>query len=137
MPPDYPGFGQSAAPSHLEFDYSFKHLAEIMNDFVEKLNLEQYYLYVFDYGTPIGFYLAMMHPKRILGIVSQNGNIYQEGLGEKWAKRTDFWKNPTTEKRNSYRSAFAPETIKSQYTFSTPAGRVAPDGYMLDRICTG
>ncbi|MGX7204055.1 alpha/beta fold hydrolase [Enterococcus pingfangensis] len=130
--PDYPGFGQSEAPNRNDFSYTFKHLTEIIEQFIEKLAINQFYLYVFDYGAPIGFRIASEHPEKILGIVSQNGNIYQEGLGEKWASRKDFWENPTREKRDSYRTAFSAETIIGQYTFGTRKNTVSPDGYTLD-----
>ncbi|MGX6429728.1 alpha/beta fold hydrolase [Levilactobacillus yonginensis] len=130
--PDYPGFGQSSMPNHQDFTYTFEHLSDIMTDFIEKLGLTKFYMYVFDYGAPIGFQIATAHPEWIQGIVSQNGNVYQEGLGKKWATRQDFWDNPTPEKRASYRNAFAPETIKGQYLTGTPANSVSPDGYTLD-----
>ncbi|WP_412989940.1 alpha/beta fold hydrolase [Pediococcus siamensis] len=130
--PDFPGFGQSSAPDHTEFQYTFKHLADVMSDFLKTLHLASFYMYVFDYGAPIGFHIAVAHPDWIRGIISQNGNIYEEGLGKKWALRKDFWENPTPEKRDSYRSAFAPETIIGQYTTGTLANRVSPDGYLLD-----
>ncbi|WP_137625922.1 alpha/beta fold hydrolase [Lactiplantibacillus pingfangensis] len=130
--PDFPGFGQSSAPSHDDFSYTFDHLTAVITDFLQALNLTQFYLYVFDYGAPIGFRIAMAHPDWIEGIVSQNGNIYQEGLGPKWATRQDFWDHPTTAKRDSYRSAFASKTIIGQYTFGTQPNRVSPDGYLLD-----
>lgn len=130
--PDYPGFGQSSMPNHEDFTYTFEHLSEIMTDFIEALDLNPFYMYVFDYGAPIGFQIAAAHPEWIRGIVSQNGNVYREGLGQKWATRQDFWNKPTPEKRASYRQAFAPETIKSQYLTGTPANSVGPDGYTLD-----
>lgn len=130
--PDYPGFGQSEAPNREDFDYTFEHLTEIIEEFIMKLSIDQFYLYVFDYGAPIGFRIAKKYPEKVLGIVSQNGNIYQEGLGKKWALRKDFWENPTTEKRNSYKTAFLPETIIDQYTYGTRKNTVSPDGYTLD-----
>ena len=81
--PDYPGFGQSDAPLRDEFDYTFDNLADVMNKFIRQLDIPQFYLYVFDYGAPIGFRIANSSPEKILGIVSQNDNIYEEGLGEK------------------------------------------------------
>ncbi|WP_125574490.1 alpha/beta fold hydrolase [Levilactobacillus huananensis] len=130
--PDYPGFGQSSMPNHNDFAYTFAHLAQVMTDFIEHLGLSKFYMYVFDYGAPIGFQIATAHPEWIQGIVSQNGNVYREGLGPKWVTRQDFWDHPTPEKRESYRSAFAPETIKGQYLTGTPANSVSPDGYTLD-----
>ncbi|KRL53469.1 alpha/beta fold hydrolase [Furfurilactobacillus rossiae] len=130
--PDFPGFGQSSAPDHATFAYTFDHLTDVVTAFIEQLNIDKFYMYVFDYGAPIGFRIALRHPDWILGIVSQNGNVYQEGLGNKWAERQDFWDHPTEAKRNSYRNAFATATIKDQYTFGTQPGTVSPDGYTLD-----
>ncbi|UUZ95810.1 alpha/beta hydrolase [Paenibacillus sp. P25] len=93
---------------------TFNHLTEIMEAFVDRLGLTKYALYVFDYGAPIGFRLAMNHPDRVTAIISQNGNISSEGLGKKWAARAEYWRywrNPTQEKRESYRTAFEPDTI--------------------------
>lgn len=129
---DYPGFGQSEAPSRKTFTYTFENLTKIVEKFIESFEINQFYLYVFDYGAPIGFRIAKNHPDKILGIVSQNGNVYQEGLGDKWSLRRDFWNNPTPEKRDSYRNAFSPETIIKQYTQGTKDNRVSPDGYTLD-----
>lgn len=130
--PDYPGFGQSESPDRGQFEYSFDHLAEVMDAFMEELGIDRFYMYVFDYGAPIGFRIAVKHPERILGIVSQNGNVYEEGLGKKWEARAEYWKHPTTELREQYKSAFAKETVIGQYTFGTEEGSVSPDGYSLD-----
>ena len=130
--PDYPGFGQSESPSRDVFAYTFDHLAEIMDGFLDKLGIDRYYMYVFDYGAPIGFRVAMKHPDHILGIVSQNGNVYEEGLGKKWEARAEYWRNPTPELREQYKSAFAKDTVIGQYTFGTEEGSVSPDGYSLD-----
>lgn len=129
---DYPGFGQSDSPSGDTFDYTFDHLSEIMEAFLDKIGVIRFYMYVFDYGAPIGFRIAVKHPERILGIVSQNGNVYEEGLGKKWEARAKYWKHPTEELREQYKSAFAKDTVMGQYTFGTEEGSVSPDGYSLD-----
>ena len=130
--PDFIGFGQSDAPLHTEFEYTFENLTNYMDGFLNTMKINEFYMYVFDYGAPIGFGLALHHPEKILGIVSQNGNIYQEGLGSKWAGRKEYWNNPTPELRESYKSAFKPETIIGQYTTGEKEGSVSPDGYTLD-----
>ncbi|PFW75819.1 hydrolase [Priestia aryabhattai] len=130
--PDYPGFGNTTSPDRKEFDYTFDHITEVIEAFVNKLELDKYALYVFDYGAPIGFRLAMHNPERVTAIISQNGNIYREGLGAKWAAREEYWENPTLEKRQSYRTAFAAETIMHQYIDGTQENTVSPDGYTLD-----
>lgn len=128
--PDFVGFGQSDAPT--DFAYTFDHLTEITTAMLTALNITQYYLYVFDYGAPIGFRMAMANPQAILGIVSQNGNVYANGLGPKWAERAKYWAHPTPELRQQYEAAFAPDTIRGQYMTGTQPGSVSPDGYTLD-----
>lgn len=130
--PDYPGFGQSDSPDRAQFSYTFDHITDIMEKFLDHVGVDRFYMYVFDYGAPIGFRIAARHPERILGIISQNGNVYQEGLGSKWAKRAEYWQHPTQELREQYKSAFAPETVIGQYTFGTEKDTVSPDGYSLD-----
>ncbi|WP_436158651.1 alpha/beta hydrolase [Mesorhizobium sp. LjRoot246] len=89
--PDYPGFGHSDAPSQDSFAYTFDHLAEVIEGFVEALGLERYVLLQQDYGGPIGMRLAMRHPERVLAIIIQNAVSYEEGLGPLWEARKAFW----------------------------------------------
>ena len=130
--PDYPGFGQTKSPIRPSFTYSFDNISNIIDKFTEIVGLKKYSMYVFDYGAPIGFRLALKHPEKIQSIITQNGNVYEEGLGKKWEARKEYWKNPTKELRKQFSSAYAFETIKGQYTFGTPLNSVAPDGYILD-----
>lgn len=133
---DYPAFGQSDIPPRENFSYTFDNIAALIEKFIRKISVEKFYMYVFDYGAPIGFRIAAKNPEKILGIISQNGNIYEEGLGKKWAARAEYWKNPTPALREQFKSAFAPETIIGQYTFGTPENSVSPDGYTLDIFYT-
>ena len=130
--PDMPSFGQTVSPSRSEQAYTFDYLARTIDHFTEALGLEHFAMYIFDYGAPVGLRLAMWHPERVTAIISQNGNCYEEGLGKKWEARKEYWANPTPELRAQYASAYALETIIGQYTFGTPEGSVAPDGYTLD-----
>ena len=128
--PDMPSFGQTVYPDN--FPHTFDALARTVEAFTDALGMKRYALYLFDYGAPVGFRLAMWHPERVTAIVSQNGNMYDEGLGSKWAVRREYWKSPTAELRKKYASAYALDTIIGQYTFGTPPGSVGPDGYTLD-----
>ncbi|MBJ6746154.1 alpha/beta fold hydrolase [Streptococcus sp. 121] len=130
--PDLIGFGQSEAPDHATFDYTFDNLTAYVEGLLFALGIEKFYLYVFDYGAPIGFRIASKYPERILGIVSQNGNVYEEGLGKKWEARAEYWKNPTPELRKEYQSAFATQTIIGQYSGGEDIRKLSPDGYLLD-----
>ncbi|MCM1483996.1 MAG: alpha/beta hydrolase [Muribaculaceae bacterium] len=130
--PDMPGFGQTQAPKRGQFEYTFENISHVMDKFTESIGLHKFAMYVFDYGAPVGFRLATWHPERITAIVSQNGNIYDEGLGQKWEARKKYWEAPTAEGRNLFSTAYAPDTIIGQYTFGTEPGEVSPDGYSLD-----
>jgi len=132
--PDLPGFGFTEVPAEREYTYTFDALAVTINAFVEKLGLTRYAIYIFDYGAPVGLRLALAHPERITAIVSQNGNAYEEGLGEEaWNPVQNYWRQPTQENRDALRAFLTLDSIKWQYTHgaSDPA-RVAPETYTLD-----
>lgn len=101
--PDLPGFGFTEVPAERGYTYSFDNLAKTMEAFTEALHLSRYALYVFDYGAPTGFRLAMAHPERVTAIISQNGNAYEEGLGDAWQPIQRYWREPTLEHRNPQR----------------------------------
>ncbi len=101
--PDLPGFGFSDAPDRKRFHYTFENLAQVIDQFTGAIGLERYAIYVFDYGAPVGFRLALAHPERITAIISQNGNAYEEGLSEGWNPIQKYWKEPTSENRAALR----------------------------------
>lgn len=133
--PDLPGFGQSDMPARDEFAYTFDHLADIIDRFTEVIGLKRFAVYVFDYGAPIGFRLAMKHPDRVTALISQNGNAYEEGLSAGWGPLRAYWQDPTPANRAALRAIIAPETTVWQYTHGVPdTVRVSPDGYSLDNF---
>src|SRR6516165_2842012 len=93
--PDLPGFGQSAMPPRATFAYTFDHIADVIDRFTEVVGLNRFALYVFDYGAPTGFRIALKHPDRITAIISQNGNAYEEGLSDGWAPIRAYWQDPS------------------------------------------
>jgi pimeloyl-ACP methyl ester carboxylesterase len=131
--PDLPGFGFTEVPAERKYVYTFDGLAHTLLAFTEALQLKRYALYVFDYGAPTGFRLAVAHPDRITAIVSQNGNAYEEGLGDAWAPIQKYWKQPSSENREVVRQALSPAGLRSQYTDGVPhPERIKPEGYTLD-----
>ncbi len=131
--PDLPGFGFTEVPADREYKYSFDALAKTMLAFTDALQLKRYALYVFDYGAPTGFRMAMAHPERITAIVSQNGNAYEEGLGDAWSPIQHYWKEPSAQNREVIRHALDFAGIRSQYTDGMPhPERIDPAGYTLD-----
>lgn len=133
--PDLPGFGQSDMPARNAFDYTFDNVARVIERFTEVIGLTRFAIYVFDYGAPTGFRLAVRHPERITGIITQNGNAYEEGLSEGWAPIQAYWKDPSPANRAALRTLLAPEATIWQYTHGVPdTTRVSPDGYSLDNF---
>ena len=133
--PDLPGFGQSVMPPRDEFSYTFAKLAEVIERFTEVIGIVRFALYVFDYGAPTGFRLAVRHPERITAMISQNGNAYEEGLSEGWNPIRTYWQDPSQANRQALRSFLAPETTIWQYTHGvSDTTHVSPDGYSLDNF---
>jgi pimeloyl-ACP methyl ester carboxylesterase len=132
--PDLPGFGFTQVPAERKYVYSFDQLAVTIHAFTRALKIDRYALYVFDYGAPTGFRLAIAHPDRVTAIVSQNGNAYEEGLGEAWGPIRKYWSAPTAENRDILRKSILTEGgTRWQYTHGvTNPESVPPESYTLD-----
>ena len=131
--PDLPGFGQTKAPPRGTFDYTFDHLADVIEGFTEALSLDRYALYIFDYGAPVGLRLALRHPERVSAIVSQNGNAYLDGFSDEWGPWQAYWREPNAANREACRASLAPAVIRDwQYGTGADPSLLAPDGYELD-----
>ncbi|HTV55167.1 MAG TPA: alpha/beta hydrolase [Terriglobia bacterium] len=137
--PDLPGFGFTEVPAERKYAYSFAGLAETIEAFTRALKIDRFALYVFDYGAPTGFRLAMAHPDRITAIVSQNGNAYEEGLGDAWGPIRNYWATPTPENREVIRNNILTlEGTRWQYTHGvTHPESVPPESYTLDTALLG
>ncbi|WP_026702245.1 alpha/beta fold hydrolase [Salibacterium aidingense] len=133
--PDYPGFGNSDQPKMDEFEYTFDNFGLLINEFVETLKLEKFSIYVHDYGSPVGFRLAIKHPERIQAIITQNGNAYEEGLMSAWDPVRKYWENPTEENKNNLRSLLSLDFTTYQYTDGTRhPERISPDAWNMDQM---
>ena len=130
--PDLPGFGHSGMP---ERGHSFDKIADTIDRFTDVIGFGRYAIYVFDYGAPTGFRLAVKHPERISAIISQNGNAYVEGLSEGWSPIQAYWKDASPANREALRALLRPESVIWQYTHGVAdTARVSPDGYSLDNF---
>jgi pimeloyl-ACP methyl ester carboxylesterase len=132
--PDLPGFGFTEVPAERRYVYTFDALAKTMQAFTEVLKINRYAVYVFDYGAPTGFRLAMANPERITAIVSQNGNAYEEGLADAWGPIRKYWAEPTPGNREVLRkNILTLEGTRWQYTHGVAVpDSVAPESYTLD-----
>ena len=132
--PDYPGFGYSSMPSVKEFEYTFDHLALVVDHFTQTVGLKRYTIYVQDYGAPVGFRLATAHPDRITGIIVQNGNAYEQGLGKGMQPLLDYGADPSAANEKKLRQVLTVETTKFQYVHGVgDASRVDPDSWTVDQ----
>lgn len=133
--PDYPGFGFSAFPDKNTFEYSFKNISACINQFTDAINLTSFTIYLHDYGCPIGLRICVNHPEKIEGLIVQNGNAYDEGIGPQWDEVKDYWQNPTPEKKKKVYAFLSEEGVKRQYFTGTPEERlqnISPESWRLE-----
>lgn len=130
--PDLPGFGKTKAPPRGQFDYTFDNLARVTEDLTDALGLNRYAIYLFDYGSPTGFRLALARPERVTALISQNGNAYEEGLSSSWELFRRYWEDPTQANRDACRVTMTPDATREQYLEGSDASLSSPDGYELD-----
>ena len=133
--PDYPGFGQSSAPGVEQFKYSFDHLADVMESFLEQIGCTNFALYMQDYGSPVGFRIATRHPNWVKALLIQNANAYVEGINmEAFSPMQAFWKQRTAETETPVRGFLAAQTTRFQYTHGarSPAA-ISPDNWQHDQ----
>jgi len=132
--PDYPGYGQSEAPDHTRFAYTFAHQTEIIDALVTKLGAKRYTMYVMDYGAPIGYRLALRHPERVNGLIVQNGNAYVEGLKAFWDPIKAYWADRSQEHRDALNHLVTLDVTRFQYTDGmSDVSRISPDNWVHDQ----
>jgi pimeloyl-ACP methyl ester carboxylesterase len=113
--PDLPGFGFSDAPRLDGFEFTFERLSQVIEDLLDDLGVQRYVLFVTDFGTPVGYFMAMRHPGRVLGLVVQNGNVHDAGLNDGWDASRRFWAEPTEENRAALPEWLTFDGTRDQY----------------------
>lgn len=132
--PDLPGFGFSDAPDNKTFSYTFDNLASTVQSFIDLLGVTRFAVYIFDYGSPVGLRLAMANPEKITGIISQNGNAYEEGLSKEWEPIQKYWKDPSQRNRESLKDFVSKRATWFQYHEGVAdPSLIAPETYTLDQ----
>ncbi|SDD41348.1 alpha/beta fold hydrolase [Paraburkholderia lycopersici] len=147
--PDFPGFGQSDAPSPAAYAYTFDHLAQTTSDLLDQIGVSRYSLYLHDYGGPVGFRIMAAHPERVQALIIQNANAYSEGLGVKWKGIAQYWADPkahpdvldtfisfaATEQRHtagtSHPERYDPDTWTDEYAHLSRPGQREIQGALL------
>jgi pimeloyl-ACP methyl ester carboxylesterase len=132
--PDYPGFGLSAAPDHSKFAYTFAHYADLMDGLLGQLHARRYALYLFDYGAPVGYRLALKHPERVSAMIVQNGNAYAEGLKAFWNPMKTDWQLDSAAHRAALAFLVTPKTTEFQYMHGvSDTSRIDPTAWLRDQ----
>jgi pimeloyl-ACP methyl ester carboxylesterase len=133
--PDYPGFGHSSVPSIDSFEYSFDQLSRVMERFVDKMGIRSFSMYIQDYGAPVGLRLVTRRPELLQCLIIQNGNAYEEGLGDAWAPLKAIWTDPhNPEKKQEVINFMNLAGTKFQYAEGVgDASLLSPDTYTLDQ----
>ncbi len=132
--PDYPGFGNSGQPAMDQFPYTFDAIAGVMDEFLSVVGLDKFFLYVQDYGAPVGFRLAVKDPSRIRGIISQNGNAYEEGLTPAWDPIRKYWADKTSENGKALLGLLEKGFTKIQYVEGCRRDEaISPDAWNMDQ----
>ncbi|GLS43415.1 pimeloyl-ACP methyl ester carboxylesterase [Methylobacterium brachythecii] len=132
--PDYPGFGQSDAPDHTKFAYTFGHYADLVDGLLGQIGAKSYAMYVMDYGAPVGYRLALKHPERVSGLIVQNGNAYEEGLTDFWNPIKAYWADGSAKNREALSGLVTLPTTIFQYTDGVKdVSRISPDNWVQDQ----
>lgn len=131
--PDYPGFGNSDFPDSKVYEYTFDNIAATIDAFLEKKKINSFALMIQDYGAPIGFRIATAHPEKITAIITQNGNVYEEGLGTGWEGVRPLWKDRNADTEKALLPVFSLDGLKWQYTHGVRnVENINPDTWNLD-----
>jgi len=133
--PDYPGFGFTDVPKSRDYAYTFENLTTTVENLVDSLQIKKFAMYIYDFGAPIGLRLAIRRPDAITAIITQNGNAYEEGLGERWKVPREFWATNSPELRTAIKAQVMDfERTKGQYVNGAIDGgaNIEPEGYHLD-----
>lgn len=132
--PDYPGFGQSSMPTRVAFNYTFENITNIVDGFTQAIGLSKYAIYMMDYGGPIGYRLAVKHPERVTGLIVQNGNAYEEGLGDFWIPLRSLWADNSIANQDALRPLFEIDITRFQYVQgASDVSLVSPDTWTVDQ----
>jgi pimeloyl-ACP methyl ester carboxylesterase len=118
--PDYPGFGHSDWPDPKQFDYTFDHIARVIDDFTQVLGLSRYTLYMQDYGGPVGFRMVLAHPERVEALIVQDAVAHNEGLGANWSTRRAFWANRSAYEEDLRKNLLSMAATKTRHVGDDP-----------------
>lgn len=133
--PDYPGFGRSGVPDRKNFPYTFANFTRLVDGLITTLKIDRYALYVQDYGAPVGYRLALLHPERVSGLIIQNGNAYTEGFSPFWQPIEAYWADPSPGHRTALRAGLTAAATRFQYVDGVgDASRIDPETWQIDQI---
>lgn len=129
--PDLPGFGESDPLTEVSFPAFGRAVAELL----DRLEVGPRYIYLHDFGTPVGLQIAMQAPERVLGLMIQNANAHRSGLGPQWAATQAYWSHPNPENEAAATAHLTFEGTRDQYLAGVPpdvAARISAENWIED-----
>lgn len=135
LAPDLPGFGFSSAPTVDRYAYTFENLAATIERFLDAVEVDSFFVYLFDFGAAVGYSLALRHPGRVRGLIVQNGNAHEVGLGPAWASAKAYWADPTEENLAKIPDWRTFEGVREEYLAGMPESArelVPPECWHVD-----
>jgi pimeloyl-ACP methyl ester carboxylesterase len=130
--PDFPGCGYSGTPER--FAYDFDGYAEFLDRLIAHLGIQRFAIYLHDFGSQIGLRLAMQQPQRIAALIIQNGDIYEDELGPKYAALQEYFRNPTAAEKSKLAAAITEDGFRDEFLNEVRpelAELIAPDLWKL------
>ena len=132
--PDYPGFGNSAAPPATQLRYSYDRLASVMLGFADALKLDRYVLFMQGDGAPVGMRMALARPNAVLGTIFQNGNVYAEGLAPAWEARQRYWTNRGAHEQDVRAALLSFAAVRGRHVGSDPDAEAYNPDLWIDEL---
>jgi pimeloyl-ACP methyl ester carboxylesterase len=132
--PDYPSFGHSAVPDRAWFGYTFDHLADVVEGLLDQLGIDEFAIYVMDFGAAVGFRLALRHPDRLSAIIVQNAPLHPWEPQGWWATLGQYWADGSAEHRDAARSYLDQDELRRQYLSGVQdPSLIDPDSWVIDK----
>lgn len=129
--PDLPGSGESGVLPAV----SFSAFGAAISELLDQLAIGPRYIYLHDFGAPVGFHIAMQAPKQVLGLIIQNANAHRTGFGPQWAETMAYWSQPNAENEKASTAHLTFEGTRDQYIANVPsdvAARISPESWEED-----
>jgi pimeloyl-ACP methyl ester carboxylesterase len=114
--PDLPGHGESDVLPTI----TFAAIGDAISELLDQIQVGPRFIYLHDWGTPVGLHVAMQAPDRVLGLIIQNANAHRTGWGPGWASQLEYWSQPNAENEAAVTAHLTLEGTRDTYISGVP-----------------